>query len=97
MITDEIKLPITQAGLRKILRDHGVVKAQLFGSYARGQQTQNSDIDLLVAYKPGTSYFDHLDLQKLLEEKSGVRVDLVSKLHPSFKPYIEPELIDLAV
>lgn len=37
-----------QAIIRPILRDHGVSRAYLFGSYARGEATEQSDIDLRI-------------------------------------------------
>lgn len=97
MKASTLTLPVTQPELVQILREHGVTSAFLFGSFARHEQKPDSDFDLLVHYKPGVSYFDHLALQRLLEVKTGRRVDLVSKIHPSFKQYIEPELVDLGV
>lgn len=78
-----------------ILRSHDVIKAYAFGSYVHDDMTDQSDLDLLVTYKPGVSYFDHLDLQTILEQKTGRKVDLITELHPSFRPYIEPELVEL--
>lgn len=52
----------------------------MFGSYARGTDLRpESDIDLLVTYKPGTTLFDVADLQKELEQALGRKVDLISK------------------
>lgn len=63
-----------------ILKRHGVVEAFVFGSYARGTDLRpESDIDLLVTYKPGTTLFDVADLQKELEQALGRKVDLISK------------------
>lgn len=36
-----------------ILRQHGIKKASVFGSYARGDQNDDSDIDILIEYAPG--------------------------------------------
>ena len=48
-----------------------------FGSYARGEQTKDSDIDILVEFRRplGWAFFD---LQELLEQKFQQKVDLVS-------------------
>jgi len=48
-----------------------------FGSYARGEQTKDSDIDILVEFRRplGWAFFD---LQELLEQKLQQKVDLVS-------------------
>ena len=61
-----------------ILKGYGVEKAAVFGSFARGDATENSDIDLLVKYKEGTSLFDVVRLQNRLEAELGRKVDLVS-------------------
>lgn len=50
----------------------------LFGSYAKGEQTPESDIDLLVEFDPSKNVdmFDFLDLQEYLEELFGKNIDL---------------------
>jgi uncharacterized protein len=52
----------------------------IFGSYARNQANEKSDIDLLVTYSTiDYDYFTILDLKKYLQRKLGVKVDIVSK------------------
>ena len=61
----------------KILKKHGVKKAGIFGSYARGEEKKNSDIDILIEVKRGI--FSLLDLVKLemeLERILRKKVDL---------------------
>lgn len=55
-----------------------VSKIGYFGSYANGQQTDNSDLDLLVEFSQpiGWGFFT---LEKFLEQALGFRVDLVTK------------------
>ncbi|MCX6352355.1 MAG: nucleotidyltransferase family protein [Bacteroidetes bacterium] len=48
-----------------------------FGSYARNQQTQDSDIDILVEFKKPIGW-EFFDLQELLEKELKLKVDLVS-------------------
>ncbi len=48
MTYDNLQLPIPLEELRKLLLQHGVIKASVFGSYARGEATPESDLDLLV-------------------------------------------------
>lgn len=95
MKAQELTLPIDRTELADILRSHGVRTAYVFGSYARGEQRTESDFDLFVQYKDGVSLFDHFDLKELLEARTGQTVDLVSKIHPSFQPYIESDLVEL--
>ena len=61
-----------------ILRRYGVVYTAVFGSAARGEQTEDSDLDLLMKYKKGTTLLDASGLQLELEKKLGRSVDLVS-------------------
>ena len=65
--------------INPILKRNGVKKAAIFGSYARGDQTQNSDIDILIKYKhDDKSYFDLVGLQFELEKKLKKKVDLLT-------------------
>ena len=50
----------------------------IFGSVARGDETDESDIDLLVDFEPGSSLFDLLLLQDELTALLGCPVDVVS-------------------
>ena len=61
-----------------VLKRYNIKKAAVFGSFARGDAKENSDIDLLVKYKEGTSLFDVVRLQNDLETVLGRKVDLVS-------------------
>ena len=63
--------------LVRTLRQHGVLRAGIFGSYARGQQKKNSDVDILVKTKRGTSLYDFAGIKIALEEILGKKVDLV--------------------
>ncbi len=61
-----------------ILNSHGVTDASVFGSFARGDAGVDSDLDLLVTYRQGTTLFDIFTLQDDLEHEVGRKVDLVS-------------------
>ncbi len=63
--------------LREVLRRHGVTNARLFGSVARGDDHEGSDVDVLVDLAPGTSLIDVIGIQMELEDILGVSVDLV--------------------
>jgi predicted nucleotidyltransferase/plasmid maintenance system antidote protein VapI len=65
--------------LSKCLKDDGRIKsAWIFGSFARGDDHQESDIDLLVEEIPDVkfNYFDLADLKHKLEKKLNRKVDL---------------------
>lgn len=77
--------------LRKILRKNGVVRAGIFGSYARGEQRKNSDIDILIKVKRGKfSLLDLIGLEMKLKSALGKKVDLLTynSLHPLLKDKI---------
>jgi len=65
-----------------------VVKAYLFGSYARGENGPDSDIDILVTFDKGArvSLFDHLGMIYELQDLLGKEVDLVTE--GTLLPYI---------
>lgn len=61
-----------------ILKERGVVKAGIFGSYARGEQKKNSDIDILIEIRDNNvSLFDLIALKRILEIAVKKKVDLV--------------------
>lgn len=61
----------------RIAVSHGARDVRLFGSAARGDTTDQSDIDLLINLEPGRSLMDHADLVVELERLLGRRVDVV--------------------
>ena len=71
------------------------VKFYLFGSYARGEQTSASDIDLLVEIEGSISMFKFLDLEEDLEKIFGKKIDLGTP--KSLKPYIKDKILKEAI
>lgn len=73
--------------IKQILRDlkKGIEKkykaevVDVFGSYVRGEQKDGSDIDILVKFKHGATLFYLIELANFLEEKLGIKVDVVSE------------------
>lgn len=61
---------------REALKSFGVTRLGLFGSYARDEQQQSSDIDFLVSIQPMT-YSAWMDVWNFLEDTFGLEVDLV--------------------
>ena len=64
--------------VRKIALQHRIRNIRVFGSVLRGEDTDGSDLDLLVDPLPGTTLFDLGGLQVDLEEMLGVPVDLLT-------------------
>lgn len=86
-----------RAELQAVLSRHGVTNAQVFGSVARGDDHEGSDVDLLVDFAPGTSLFDILRIQAELEDILDVEVDLVPSagLKDRVRARVERDLIAL--
>lgn len=82
---------IDRACIVAILREHGVLHASLFGSVARGEQREDSDIDLLIDLPPGASLMDLSRLGLELEDALGRSVDLVTSFE-SLHPIIQERL-----
>jgi len=77
---------------QKEIRDLGVRRYGLFGSFARGQTTEQSDIDILVEFEPGQKTFDNfMELAFFLEDLLGREVDLVTA--ESLSPHIGPRIL----
>ena len=74
------------------LRALGVKKIGLFGSFLRGEQRPDSDIDLLVQFEPGQKTFDNfMELSFFLEEVLQHRIELVTV--ESLSPYLGPHIL----
>jgi len=88
-MTDAALDEIKQKAL-PILRRANVTKAALFGSQVRGDNTTESDIDMLVDVPRGTTLFDLVGIQQDLEDILKKKVDLVTynSIHPELKDSI---------
>jgi predicted nucleotidyltransferase len=80
-----------------VLKKHGVKKAALFGSFARGEATEESDIDLLVEFEGRKSLLDLAGLQLDLQDTVKRQVDVLTynSLHPLLKDRILREQVML--
>ncbi len=77
--------------------DFRIVKLGLIGSFARGEQTEESDIDLLVEFEPGTDdlFGKKLKLKDLLKASFDREVDICREkyMKPYIKRYLSKEVI----
>jgi hypothetical protein len=73
-----------------VLKQAEVKKAALFGSYVRGDNNENSDVDILVDFPGGKTLFDLIELKQDLEELLHRKVDVVEYegIHPLLKDSI---------
>ncbi len=89
----------TLSEIREILKDNkdalneqfGVSQIGLFGSYARGEQNPESDLDILVDFDEPVGLFKFMDLNDQLEKLTGMKVDLVTR--GALKPYIGKRIL----
>lgn len=85
--------------LREFFETEPVEKAWVFGSYARGEETPDSDVDILVRYRKGTclGLFGIAELIEKLEKVLGKRVDLVEEntLYPRVAKMVNSEKIQV--
>ncbi len=79
------------------LRAQGIEALYLFGSFARGDNTKNSDIDLAFDMVPGKrfSLFEQARMTRELSEALRAKVDLVprNELHPYIRARVEAEQV----
>ena len=61
----------------RIAAKHGASNVRVFGSVARGQATEGSDLDILVHLRDDCSLLDHVALMQDLEDLLGCKVDVV--------------------
>ena len=103
---DDFKSKQNVSGIRDILISkredvlliaarHGARNVRVFGSVARGDADEKSDIDLLVDFEPGRSLLDHAGLWMDLQELLGCKVDVVSER--GIKPRIRERVLQEAL
>ncbi|RSD34438.1 hypothetical protein C7960_1158 [Methanohalophilus euhalobius] len=89
-------LEIYRKKLRKMLPQledrYNVKYIGLFGSYVRGEQTTESDLDILVEFSKTPTLFQFINLENYLSDTLGIKVDLVMK--DSLKPNIGKHILN---
>ena len=76
--------------LKALAAENGFTRLAVFGSVARGEASADSDIDLLVRAPRGTSSFDLVRFQQLLEEVLGRHVDVVE--YGGLKGFVDDDI-----
>lgn len=74
-----------------ILKEFGVLRSSVFGSVARGESDEKSDVDILIDMPRGTTLFDLVDLRDRLQKQLGKKVDIGT--YKSIKPYLKENIL----
>jgi len=75
----------------KVLKKHNIARAGIFGSYARGEQTKKSDVDILIDINKNISLLGFITIKLALEDALKKRVDLVE--YDLIKPIIKDRIL----
>jgi predicted nucleotidyltransferase len=80
-----------------LIEQFGIIRLALFGSTARNEATDNSDVDILVSFAGIATSQRYFGVQFYLEDCLGCRVDLVTDkaVRPQLRAFIEQEAIDV--
>lgn len=93
MVCDEIVATLKRH--RADLACMGVSRLAIFGSFARGEERADSDVDILVDFNVPVSIFKFLDVKERLETLLGRPVDLVTR--DALKPQLRDRILAEAV
>lgn len=92
---DEVIQSLSQVK-KKLQSEYKITRLALFGSYARGDQTEESDVDVLVEVDPSIG-LEFVTLANQIEKAVGLPTDVVSSrsLKSGYRQMIEEELLDV--
>ena len=86
-----LALKANREAIRALVKQHRAANPRVFGSAVRGEDREDSDLDLLVDELPGASYLDIDRLKEELERLLGFSVDVVTE--SSLRPRIRARVI----
>lgn len=89
---DEI-LAFLKEKKEELYANYHLVKIGLFGSFAKGEGTEDSDIDLIVEFAPNTTNLSEkkAEIRAIISEKFDKEVDLCREKY--IKPYFKPQIL----
>lgn len=94
----DLAITLIRDRLPELRRRFAVRRLAVFGSVARDEATDRSDVDVLVDFDGPASFDGYFGLKEELEALLGTRVDLATRamLKPRIKPRIEGEAVDVS-
>ena len=84
-----------RAEILRVAGTHGAVRVRVFGSLARGEGSEASDLDLLIALEEGRSLLDLVAIKQDLEDRLRRKVDVVTE--QSLSPFLREQVLSEAV
>lgn len=87
-----------QAKLLQYLLPYHPARIGIFGSFARGENKTESDLDILIKFQGRISLLKLVQIEQELGDKLGIPIDLVTEnslKNPRLKEYIEKDLITI--
>ena len=86
-----------QSEIDAICVENNISYLGVFGSYARGDNTENSDIDLLVRFSKPVSFFTMMDVEDKFSTTLHKKIDLLTEedISPLIKPYVDKDVTAL--
>lgn len=94
MSTNEV-LDLLRAHKSRIMSQFGVAELALFGSFARGEATEDSDVDILAHFEGPATSSQYFGVQFYIEDLLGRNVDLITSkaIRAELRPYIKREAL----
>ena len=99
------KAKLTREDVLELLRSHkrvlkerfGVAEISLFGSFARDEATEDSDIDVVVEFAEAPTFKTYFGAQIYIEDLFGRKVDLATEgeIRKEILPYVKQDLIEV--
>ena len=95
VLTKKKIIDFLEAEMPFLMEAYNVNTIGLFGSYAREEQTETSDLDLLIEFTKPISYFTLFKLEDYISDKLGIKVEIVTPdgLKELIKPIIMREVL----
>ncbi len=85
----KIRISMLKKKIVPTLKKYGIRKAGIFGSYARGDQKKNSDIDILIEFND--SLLTLVGIERELKEKLKKKVDLLT--YKGINPHLKKDIL----
>jgi predicted nucleotidyltransferase len=88
-------LKTLKKNLPELKEEYKISTLEVFGSFVRSEQEEESDLDLLITFTENPGLLKYIKLENFLSDLLGIRVDLVMK--DSLKPRLSHNILEEAV